>query len=102
MVKLKNIVSQQTLTGEKTTIGQISVTPQSQVLLIRWPYGGLIWNRPQAILVEQDGQMERIRIMNMTRMSQLGLLGLTLIFCMIILLMQYDLLVVAKKGRKNE
>lgn len=98
MVTFKNIFSKQTLTGEKRTVGEISVIPQSQLLMVRWPYGGLIWNRPQAILVEQDGQMERIRIVNLTRMSQLALLGLTLIFCMIILLIQYDVLPAAEKG----
>lgn len=102
MAMFKKIFYQQNLHGEKTTVGQVSVTPLSQVLMIRWPYGGLIWNRPQAILVERDGQMERIRIMNVTRMSQLGLLGLSLIFCMIILLMQQDVLSVIEKGRKDE
>lgn len=102
MARFKNIFYRQTILGEKTTVGQISLTPQSQAFMIRWPNGGVVWNRPQAILVERDGQMERIRIMNVTRMTQLGLLGLTLIFCIIILLMQYGVLSVVEKGRKDE
>jgi hypothetical protein len=102
MARVKNIFHKQTLIGEKTTVGQISLTPQSQALMIRWPYGGVVWNRPLAVLVERDGQIERIRIMNVTRMTQFGLLGLTLIFCIIILLMQQGVLSVVEKGRKDE
>ena len=77
---LKETVRRQTKLGDKITIGDITVTPQSQAFIIRWPYGGWVWNRPVAVLVEQGGQTKRIPIVDVTRLAQLGLLGLSLVF----------------------
>jgi len=53
-------------------------------LIIRGPYGGWGWNRPVAVQVEQANQpgtsATRIPIVDVTRLAQLGLLGLSLIF----------------------
>ena len=87
MAQFKEIFRWQTISGDKVTIGDVSVTPQSQALIIRWPHGGLVWNRPVAILVERDEQTERIPIVDVTRMVQLGLLGLSLVFSIFILLL---------------
>ena len=101
MEMFKKNFCKQTIPGEKTTIGEISLTPESQVFIMRWRHGGVVWNRPLAVLVERDEQVERIRIVNVTRMIQLGLLGFSLIFYIIILLIQ-DVLSVAEKGSKDE
>jgi uncharacterized membrane protein len=87
MSKLKEILQWQTLSGDEVTVGDITLTPQSQALTIRWPKGGLVWNRPVAVLVERDGQTERIPIVDVTRMAQLGLLGLGLVFSMVIFIL---------------
>ena len=79
----KEMVKRQTLSGEATTVGDITVTPQSQAVTVRWPSGGLVWNRPVAVVVERDGMRERTRVVDVTRMVQLGLLGLTLVFSMV-------------------
>ena len=86
MFKLKEMLQWQTLSGDRVTVGDVSLTPQSQALTIRWPWGGLVWNRPVAVLVERDGQTERIPIVDVTRMAQLGLLGLSLVFSAVIFL----------------
>jgi hypothetical protein len=62
--------------GEEVTVGDVTLTPQSQALTIRWPNGGAVWNRPVAVLVERDGQTERIPVVDVTRIAQLVLLGL--------------------------
>lgn len=80
MSTLKEVFQWQTLAGDKVTVGGITVTPKSQALTIRWPNGGLVWNRPTAILVERDGQPEQIPIVDVTRLTQVGLLGLALSF----------------------
>jgi len=67
----------QTLTGNPLQVGDVRVTPQSQALTLCWPNGGLVWNRPVAILVEHQGQVERIPIVDVTRVVQLSLLGLS-------------------------
>ena len=85
-MKLKDIFQWQTISGDPTTVGDVTVTPQSQALTIRWPYGGVVWNRPTAVLVERDEQTERIPIVDVTRTAQLSLLGLSLAFSVIIFL----------------
>ena len=82
MARLKDIMVQwQTISGNSVTVGDVTMTPQSQALIVRWPLGGFVWNRPVAILVERGGSrfVERMRVVDVTRMVQLGLLGLGLI-----------------------
>ena len=86
MTRLKQLIQWQSSSGDKITIGQTSITPQSQALMIRWPNGGLVWNRPIAILVERKGQSERIPIIDVTRLAQLQLWGFALLFAIVIYL----------------
>jgi hypothetical protein len=67
-----------TLSGEPVVVGGMTVTPQSQAVALRWPGGGWVWNRPVAVLVEQDGVTRRIPIVDVTRLAQLAFLGVGL------------------------
>ena len=87
MVRFKEMLRWRTISGDKVTVGDVTVTPQSRALTIRWPRGGLVWNRPIGILLERGEQTERIPIVDVTRMAQLGLLGLSLMFSMVILVL---------------
>jgi len=80
MARLKEVIQWKTMAGAPVTVGDVTVTPQSQALTVRWPHGGLAWNRPVAVLVQRGGQTERVPIVDVTRVTQLGLLGLSLIF----------------------
>ena len=60
------------------TVGGVTVTPLARALVVRWPGGGLVWNRPAAVLVEREGRVRRIPIVDVTRLVQAGLLGLGL------------------------
>ena len=84
MARLKDIIQWQTVSGNPMTVSNVSVTPQSQALILRWPFGGFVWNRPVAVLVEQNEphRVERIPVVDVTRIVQLGLLGFSLIFSM--------------------
>jgi len=84
MARLKEMLRWQTLSGDKVTVGDVTVMPQSKALTICCPRGGLVWNRPVGILVERGEQTERIPIVDVTRIAQLGLLGLSLVFSMVI------------------
>lgn len=77
-MRLTEILSWQTTSGEKVSIGDIALTPQSRALIIRRPRGGWVWNRPGGIVVEREGQTERIPIVDTTRRVQFALLGLSL------------------------
>jgi len=83
MSKFKDVVRWQTISGEQVTIGDVTLTPQSQALTLHWPNGGFVWNRPVAVLVERGGQTERVPVVDVTRIAQLTLLGLGLIFSMV-------------------
>lgn len=87
MTQLGKIFQWQTNSGHAVTIGQVSVTPQSQALIIRSPYGGWVWNRPVAVLVKQGGQTKRVPIVDVTRLVQVGLLGLS-VACTVIALIR--------------
>jgi hypothetical protein len=67
-------------------VGDIIVTPQFQALTIRLPIGGFVWNRPTAILVEQDRQAKRFPIRDITRILQLWLLGFSLVLSIVSLI----------------
>jgi hypothetical protein len=62
------------------TVGDLTLTPQSQVLTIRLPFGGFVWHRPTAVLVERAGRVDRVRIVDVTRLVEVGLLGLSIVF----------------------
>jgi hypothetical protein len=67
------------VSAEPVTVGDVTVTPRSRALVVRLPKGGLVWNRPTAVLVEQDGGVRRIPIIDVTRIVQVGLLGLAVL-----------------------
>lgn len=90
-------LQQQTISGNKSKIGNKVVTPQSQSITLRWPYGGLVWNRPAAVLVEQDNQTTRIPIIDITRILVWGLLGLGLFFAIVTALLSNQ-----QRRKKNE
>jgi hypothetical protein len=75
---LKDLFQVQTVSGRSVTVDSITVTPQSQALIVRLPMGGFVWNRPTAILVERDGTAKRLPVIDITRILQLWLLGFSL------------------------
>jgi hypothetical protein len=87
MSRLKDLVQWQTVSGEAVRVGDVALTSQSQALTVRWPRGGFVWNRPVAVLVERDGQMERVPVVDVTRIAQLTLLGLGFVFFAVTLML---------------
>jgi len=84
MTRFNEMFQLQTASGNPVTVGDVTLTPQSQALIVRWPSGGFVWNRPAAILVERGGQTERIPIVDVTRIVQLGLLGFSWVFSIVV------------------
>ncbi len=79
-MQLQDLIQWETRAGEKITVGDVSITPQSHALIIRWPYGGLVWNRPTALLVDRGDHAEHIPIVDLNRKLQMTLLGLGFVF----------------------
>jgi hypothetical protein len=77
MMEANDIFQVQQVIGDSVQVGDMMVTPQSEALIVRLPFGGLVWHRPTAVLVEQAGQVSRIPIVDVTRLLQWTLLGLS-------------------------
>lgn len=87
MTRLREMLSWETTWGEEVMAGDVTVTPQSKALVMHTPFGGLVWNRPVAVLVEYGERTERMPIVDVTRIVQLGLLGLSVIFTVVVFIL---------------
>jgi hypothetical protein len=71
----------ETLTGQPIKIKDTQVRVRSQVVQLRFPFihGGLLWNRPVAVLARTtDGQDQILPIRDITRAAVLVLLVISL------------------------
>jgi hypothetical protein len=75
MPQIGEVFRWQTVAGRPVILHNCTITPLTQVLALHWPQGGFVWNRPVALLIEQDGQVERVPVVDMTRLVQLALFG---------------------------
>ena len=86
MPQLSDYIRLETTSAEPIVVGNTRITPQAQAFSLRFPFGGFVWNRPTAVLVERDGETRRIPIVDATRVAQIVLFGLVLTFSVIITL----------------
>jgi hypothetical protein len=69
--------------GDSIRVGDSTVTPLAQALVVRLPWqagsgrrgGAFVWNRPVAVLVERAGQSQRLPIVDVTRIVVWSLMG---------------------------
>ncbi len=76
MRRFNDLVQWHKASGQPVVVHDLTLTPQSQVLIVRFPWGAWVWHRPTAIQVERNGRVERLPIVDLTRLIQLGLVGL--------------------------
>ncbi|GMQ79159.1 MAG: hypothetical protein BMS9Abin02_1719 [Anaerolineae bacterium] len=75
MSPLSKYVSWQNRRGEPIYTDKFTVTPESQSLIFQVPYFHFSWNRPVAVYVD-DGKVEkRVRVRDLTRIIQLGIVS---------------------------
>jgi hypothetical protein len=77
----------ETRAGEPIRVGKTQIVPYAKVLHIPFPgmRGGIIWNRPLAVGVQEPEQEERIiPVPDVTRQAQLTLLGISLVCAVLI------------------
>ena len=82
-MRFQDLFQVQKASGEPVMIGDLSITPQSQALIVRLPKGAFVWNRPTAILVKRGTQVKQIPIVDFTRSLQMGLLGFGVVITII-------------------
>ena len=87
MIQLNKIVQAQRMPGDPLTIGDATLTPQAQAVTVRWPKGGLVWNRPVAVVLERGEHTARLPIIDVTRAVQWSLLALSFVFMMVTILL---------------
>ncbi len=89
MPRLTDFIRLENTSAEPVIVGNTRVTPQARALVIQFPFGRFIWNRPTAVLVERDDASgaQRIPIVNVTRVSQIAVVGLIVAFSVIITLL---------------
>lgn len=81
MPKSSDFVQVSTKLGDRIAIGDALLTPQSQALIIRWrPNAAFVYNRPLAVFVDQNGTTQRMPVVDVTRLIQVGLLAISLVF----------------------
>jgi uncharacterized spore protein YtfJ len=68
------LIERTTTTGPVVVAGDVRVTPESSVVIMRLPFGAFVWNRPSAVVVERGGRVERLPIHGVTRIFQIGVL----------------------------
>ncbi len=70
--------------SQPVTVGARTITPQTQVVSLRLPFGGFVWNRPAAVLVEENGRVQRLPIPDMTRMIVLAAVVVSAIIALLV------------------
>ena len=68
----------QTTNGKQIIVDDLTITPEAQALTVRVPFGGLVWNRPTAVLVEQNGEQRRLPVIDVTRTAVFTLYSLAI------------------------
>jgi hypothetical protein len=80
-------ISREIRTGEPLHVGDYEITPQTNVFLakLRGRHGGLIWNRPRAVIVKTtDGEENILPVQDVTRNIIWGMLAGALVGAMLI------------------
>jgi hypothetical protein len=77
---------QQTSAGEPIEINDLTVYPIARSYRINFPkvYGGIIWNKPLAVIVEDSvGNRQVIPVIDRTRLLQIAIYGAGFIITML-------------------
>ena len=79
----------ETLTGQSIRVKNTEIRVRSQVIQFRLPVanGGMIWNRPVAVVVRAlDGQEQILSVPDLTRITVLILAGLCFVSMFLLIL----------------
>lgn len=79
MTHLTDFIQLKTVQGTAVHTPHHTLILESRALTIRFPYGGIVWQRPTAVLVQQNNQTRRLPIIDITRIAAWSLLGLGLL-----------------------
>jgi hypothetical protein len=88
--RFNDLVHWQTVSGQPLLVNGLTLTPQSRVLTVRFLWSIFVWHWPTAVVIEQNGQVQRLPIVDLTRIMQIGLCGFGMVIISIASLMQFS------------
>jgi len=83
---MKKFITWQTKTGAAIEINDITIIPQAQVIQVKLPFGGLVWNRPTNVMVERNGQIKTFPLLDVTRFALWAVAGLSALIYLLLLI----------------
>jgi len=84
---MTELIRTETKTGETINAGDVKITPfsKSTSILSKGKNTGLIWNRPDSILVQRpDGSEQVIPVIDVTRKTLWAIMGLSALAIMLL------------------
>src|SRR5215470_2869137 len=84
MRRFSDLVHWHKASGQPVVVQGLTLTPQSQVLIVLFPWGAWVWHRPAVIQMERNGRVEQLPIIDLTRLIQLGCVGLGVVIITIV------------------
>jgi hypothetical protein len=83
-------MQRETRSGKPITVGERTITSQSQFVMVRFPFGGFVWNRPTAVLVTENNHTYSIPITDPTRLALWVFTGFTALISLFVWLIKRD------------
>ena len=81
---MMQLIQKERYLGAPVTVGERTVTPQSQAVMVRLPFGGFVWSRPTAVLVTENNQTITIPISDPTRLALWMFTGISLFVSLLV------------------
>lgn len=88
MANLTDFIQLKTVQGTAVSTPYHTLIPESQALIIRFPFGGFVWQRPTAVLVQQGEQTQRHPITDVTRLATWSVLAASLLTTLLLRLLK--------------
>lgn len=88
MAKFSDFFQLKTVQGTAVHTPHYTLIPESQALTIRFPFGGIVWQRPTAVLIQHNNQTRRLPITDVTRIATWSILGISLLFTVLVRLVR--------------
>ena len=88
MANLTDFIQLKTVQGTAVHTPHHTLIPESQALTIRFPFGGFVWQRPTAVLVQQGEQTQRHPITDVTRLATWSVLAASLLTTLLLRLLK--------------
>jgi len=91
MAQISDYIQLKTVQGTAVYTPQYTLIPESQALIIKFPYGGFVWQRPTAVLVQQGEQTQRHPITDVTRLVTWSIAAASVLLPLLLSLLTQDI-----------